>query len=329
MNKKAIITFLVTAMFAAAAWAQGRMDLRISEVMVNNTANYVDECGKHSAWIEIFNASHGTNAIEKMFITTKNFKAAKVDPEELKKDPAVYEIPRGDYATKVKPRTQVVFFADGNSAAGTFHLPFKLQTGVENYIALYDVNGDLVDEVNVPSSLGVDHSWARHSEDAIDLHKKSRNYDAKEWSERDGTAETTAITPGKFNSRPVNENIEKFAKNDPHGFFITGMAMAIVFSALFMLFVCFLLFGKAFKAGEKKAAADEGETTAPAAAARTEGDEAAIAAIAMALYQHLNAHDEESGVITFDHSHEEHSAWGSKGNLLLKQPEHHEHHEHV
>ena len=52
----------------------------------------------------------------------------------------------------------------------------------------------------------------------------------------------------------------------------------------------------------------------------------AIAALCMALYQHLNAHDEESGVLTFDHSHEAHSSWGSKGNLLLPKPEHHENH---
>lgn len=326
MNKKAIFTFLTAALLAATAWAQGRMDLRISEVMVHNDSNFVDEDGNRCAWIEIFNASHGTNAIEKMFVTNKDFKQAKVDPEKLKSDASVYEIPRGDYGTKVPPRSQVVFFADGNSAAGTFHLPFKLTDGADNYIALYDVNGDLVDEVVVPSSLGAGHSWARNSEDEIDLHKKSRNYDAKEWGERDGSEEAKAITPDKFNSRPVNENIEKFAKNDPHGFFITGMAMAIVFSALFLLFISFMLFGKAFKASEKKAeqADDNGEPEAHHAAQPGSNDEA-VAAICLALYQHLNAHDVESGVLTFDHSHEDHSAWGSKGNLLLKQPEHHEH----
>ena len=63
----------------------------------------------------------------------------------------------------------------------------------------------------------------------------------------------------------------------------------------------------------------------PTAAIESDNDEA-IAAICMALYQHLNAHDEESGVLTFDHSHEAHSAWGSKGNLLLRTPEHHNNH---
>ena len=83
-------------------------------------------------------------------------------------------IPRGDVDTKVKPRTHVVFFADGDEAAGTFHLPFKFEAGKDNYIALYDVNGDLVDEVVVPANLPSGQSFARISEDNIDLHKGSR-----------------------------------------------------------------------------------------------------------------------------------------------------------
>lgn len=34
------------------------MDLRINEVLVYNDSNYVDDFGKHSPWIEIFNTAY-------------------------------------------------------------------------------------------------------------------------------------------------------------------------------------------------------------------------------------------------------------------------------
>ena len=313
MNKKIILT-LIAVVAAMTAMAQGRLDLRINEVMVQNDSNYVDADGHRSAWIEIFNASHSTNAIEKMFITTfkqdyiqnyfkveesKSNKKRNQLLNELaeKEGDKIYVIPRGDVDTKVKPRTHVVFFADGEDAAGTFHLPFKLEAGKENYIALYDVNGDLVDEVIVPANLPADQSF-----------------------------EELAITPAKFNARPVNENIQKFKDGDPSGIMLTIMSMGVVFLALLLLYILFKLFGIAFssKDGKKEepAAVKEEE---PVAQEGGEADEA-IAAICMALYQHFNSHDEESGVITIDHSHEAHSSWGSKGNLLLRVPKHHDNH---
>lgn len=330
MNKKGIITILIVTLFATIAAAQGRMDLRINEVMVENENNVTDEYGKHPAWIEIFNASHGTNAIEKMFITNKRIDNDKrVDVKTLKDDPAFHEIRRGDAATKVAPRGHVLFFADGDSVRGTFHLPFTLEAGKENYIALYDVNGELVDEVVVPASLSADQSWARTSEEVIDLHKSSRNYDKNEWSVRDGKCEATAITPGKFNTRPVNTNIQEFKEKDSHGFIITLTAMGVVFLALALLFVCFMLFGKAFDASAKKknapaTSSDEDKEEDTVHHAQPGSNDEAIAALCMALYQHFNAHDEESGILTFDHTHDMPSAWSSKGNLLGHLPEHHE-----
>lgn len=326
--KKILFISLVVLTTAFAASAQGRLDLRINEVMVSDTDNIPDQYGHRGAWIEIFNASHGTNGIEKMFITNdvKYRGKTKLDVDKEKSNPMFHEIRRGDVATKVAPRTHVVFFADGDIARGTFHLPFKLETGKDNYIGLFDVNGDLVDEVVVPASLPADNSYARLSEEEINLHKASRLFDEKDWQVRDGSSDSLAITPRKFNARPVNNNIDKFYKNDSHGWILTLFAMGIVFSALALLFISFLLFGKVFQASEKKAkalpeAADVEETEHNA---QPGSNDEAIAAICMALYQHLNAHDVESGVLTFDHSHDMPSAWGSKGNLLMPMPEHHQ-----
>ena len=326
--KKTIFLTLIALVAFATATAQGRLDMRINEVMVVDETNLIDEYGNHAAWIELYNASHGSNGIEKMFITNDpSYKGkTKVNPYKEKEKEAFHEIRRGDGATKIAPCSHVVFYADGDSARGTFHLPFKLEQGKDNFVAIYDVNGDLVDQVIVPASLPANQSFARLAEGDINLHKQSREFDAKEWSVRDGKSDATAITPGKFNARPVNDNIEKFYVNDRGGGILTLFAMGIVFSALALLFICFLLFGKAFEASEKraKAALGEGHTTEHEHNAQPGSNDEAIAAICMALYQHLNAHDVESGILTFNHAHEMPSAWESKGNLLPHVPEVHE-----
>ncbi len=345
MNKKILLT-LIAVIAALTSMAQGRMDMCINEVMVQN-GNCADQNGKCTAWVELFNSSYGTNAIEKMFITTfkqdyiqnyfneqeqKSNKKRNVLLEELRdKNPdKVYEIPRGDVDTKIKPRTHVVFCADGTPTAGTMHLSFTLTPGSENYIALYDVNGDLVDEVIVPASLQAGQSFARKGEGLpSDMHKGgNHSFDPSQWEVRDGSSVEKAITPGKFNMRPVNENVAKFKNEDGTGILLTIMSMGVVFLALLLLYILFKLFGKAFTAkGDKKEeeTVEKAVETETATAEAGDNDEA-IAALCMALYQHLNAHDEESGVLTFDHSHEAHSAWGSKGNLLLHMPERHDNH---
>ena len=336
MNKK-ILLILIAVVAAITASAQGRMDLRINEVAVQNDSNTVDQNGCQAGWIEIFNASYGTNGIEKMFITTlkpdfiqNHFKAEEQKSnkkrnqllEELRNSRPgdIYEIPRGDVATKVKPRTHVVFMADVDTTAGTFHLPFTLTPG--QYVALYDVNGDLVDEVTIPNDLQANQSYARCGEDKIDLHAEHK-FNANDWEVRDGSTVAKAITPGKFNSRPVNENIQKFKEEDPSGILLTLMSMGVVFCALLLLYILFKLFGKAFATKDKKnedAVIEKAVENEPAVATQSEGDDEAIAAICMALYQHFNAHDEESGILTIDRSQGQQSAWGSKGNLLLPKP---------
>lgn len=345
MNKKIILT-LIAVVAALTSMAQGRMDMCINEVMVQGDSISANQNGKCSAWIELFNSSYGTNAIEKMFLTTfkqdyiqnyfkeqesKSNKKRNVLLEELRdQNPdKVYEIPRGDVDTKIKPRTHVVFYADGNTTAGTMHLSFTLTAGSENYVALYDVNGDLVDEVIVPASLQAGQSFARISEGLpSDMHPDgNHSFAPTQWEVRDGSSVEKAITPGKFNVRPVNENIEKFHNEDPTGVLLTIMSMGVVFLALLLLYILFKLFGKAFSASGKEKKEDEpAQIAAPSDETSNSDNDEAIAALCMALYQHLNAHDEESGVLTFDHSHEAHSSWGSKGNLLLPKPEHHENH---
>ena len=331
MSKRALTLMLLCAILALPTLAQGRKNVRINEVMVQQ-----DTTGGNG-WVEFYNSSYGTNAVEKMFITTlsreevKNHIKAVTDTSKMKPNKVliewckqrpmdIYEIPRGDERnTKIAPRTHFVMEADGNPKAGTFHMPFTFTAGKENYIALYDVNGDLVDDVTIPASLKPGETYAIKAEGRL----PSVLDDGKtEWIVKDGTTIESAITKGNYNIREVNENIEAFHDKDPHGYWIALLAMSVVFIALAILYICFKLFGVVSKRGAGKN--EEAASMAPVAhaAAATAGtgdlDCEKMAAICFALYQHLNAHDQESGILTL--TPRDGSAWSGKSGLMRELP---------
>lgn len=343
MNKKSILFLLLAAVLSFTVQAQGHKNLRITEVMIQSGDSV--NAGKPTGWIELYNSSYGTYAIEKMFITNK--KACEIFTPENRAQAARYEkvedndavlrhlsaapektgvfmVPRGDERnTKVGPHMQVVFAADGNIAAGTYHLPFVLTPGQDNYIALYDVNGVLVDQVTVPANLPAGQTFALKEEGRLPV--ADTTFNAANWEFRDGSSVEKAITPGNFNTRVANINVEKFHKGDPTGVVITLIAMAIVFSALALLFVLFKLFGVI---SDKTASKPKVPAAKAQAAAKTLQEETPqsdtmageeeIAAICMAMYQHFNAHDEESGILTFNRN--TNTAWTSKANLMREMP---------
>ncbi len=329
MSKKALTLLLLCAILALPTFAQGRKNVRINEVMVQQ-----DSTGGNG-WVEFYNSSYSTTPVEQMFITTlsreeiqkvfdKN-KGNKKKPKQILVELSeaqpmdIYEIPRGDERnTKIAPRKHFVMEADGDPKLGTFHLPFTFTPGKENYIALYDVNGDLVDDVTIPASLKPGESYAIKAEGRL----PSNLGDGKtEWTVKDGQTIETAVTRGNYNIREVNENIEAFHIKDPHGFWISLLAMSVVFCALAMLYICFKLFGKF---ASRNLAEDKEHASAPIAAAAAvpassgDIDGEKMAAICFALYQHLNAHDHESGVLTL--SPRDGSSWSAKSGLMRELP---------
>ena len=318
---------LLCAILALPTLAQGRKNVRINEVMVQQ-----DSTGGNG-WVEFYNSSYSNTAVEQMFITTlsreeiqsvfdKN-KGNKKKPKQILVELSearpmdIYEIPRGDERnTKIAPRTHFVMEADGDTKAGTFHLPFTLKPGQDNYVALYDVNGDLVDDVTIPASLKPGETYAIEKEGRL----PSVLDDGKtRWTVKDGQTNQTAITKGNYNAREVNENIEKFREEDPHGYWIALLAMSVVFIALALLYICFKLFGKF--ASRNLQTEDKSQASAPAAAPAAAGgdlDGEKMAAICFALYQHLNAHDQESGVLTL--TPRDGTAWSSKPGLMRELP---------
>lgn len=296
MKKKLSILLIAIVGCAVAVSAQGRRGLRINEVMVQNDSNYVDDYGLHQAWIELYNSTYAPMEISSVYLSN--------DPAQPKK----YPVPLGDVNTEIPPRQHVVFWADGEPNKGTFHLNFKLTPGQDNWIGIYDANGvTLIDSITIPASLAPNSSYARL--------RDGEGSGVEAWSVRDGSNEAY-ITPSS-NNRIIDTNskVEMFAETDGHGFGLTLMAMCIVFSALLLLSLSFYAISRigARISTRNKARSQGIETKLMPREERPDHDSGEeIAAIVMALHDHLNAHDKESTILTINKVRKSYSPWSSK-----------------
>ena len=288
--------FLILTCLSALTFmsqAQGRKGaLHINEIMVLNDSNFVDDFGNRSAWIELYNSKFAPLEISSVYITND------------RENPTKYSIPLGDVNTNIPKRQHVVFFADGMPSRGTFHTSFVLNPDKENWIGLYDSDKKtLIDSVLIPV-LPANTSYARKF-DAAD-----------EWEIRNDLGEAY-ITPSSSNViRDSNDKIEQFAEKDKNGFAMTLMAMCIVFTALLVLCLCFKGLSSlgSGRQARKKLIAHGVEKPVITTVERHEtvdsGEE--IAAIVMALHEHLNAHDNESHILTINKVKRAYSPWSSK-----------------
>lgn len=310
MNKKGIVILLLCLFCSVSAFAQRTTGLRINEVMVKNDSNFIDDYGQKCAWIELFNTTRATMKTSSMYLTND------------KNNPKMYAIPRGDVKTNVPPLQYIVFYADGDAGRGPFHMSFKLTPGVDNWIGLYAADGvTLIDEVVVPANLPDNCSYAL-KQDGVDRDDDSKvSFDPKFWEVRSG--KESYITPGSANVVVnVNGGVEKFKEHDPSGIVMTLIAMGIVFIALILLSVCFYYFGKLNEtsAKKKKVEATGGEANAETISAVKGDSGEEIAAIAVALYEHLNAHDKEETILTISKVKKSYSPWSSKIYTLRETP---------
>ena len=186
---------------------------------------------------------------------------------------------------------------------------FKLTPGQDNWIGVYDADGlTLIDSITVPASLGSNQSFARKVD--------GKGTGVEAWSIREGHS-NSYVTPSSNNVIiDTNAKKEGFKKHDSHGFAMALMAMSVVFSALLILSLAFLLVGKLsekiavrnkIEAHGDDSAATQGATTS------VKGDSGEeIAAICMALYEHLNVHDNEDTILTINKVKRAYSPWSSK-----------------
>lgn len=314
MKKKLLTILLIMAACVATVSAQGRKSLRINEVMVQNDNSVVDDYGCRTAWIELFNSNYAPVEISNVYLTNDKRVLDIENPQERKK--MMYAVPLGDVNTKIPKRQHVLFWADGQPTRGTFHTSFTLTPGEENWIGLFDANGlDLIDEVVIPAELPANTSWARNKDGIADT-----------WMVRDNLTDSTYVTPSSNNIiKDSNNKVERFSSEDANGFAMSAMAMCIVFSALLVLCISFYIISKigAYVSKHNKAksqGASLRELPRDEHPDHDSGEE--IAAIAMALHEHLDAHDQENTILTINKVKRAYSPWSSKIYGLRETPRH-------
>ena len=299
-NKRLLWIFLLT-IFVPKLFGQGAQNIKINEVLTNNTANLQDDYGDRMAWIELVNISFSTFNVRNMFITTdrsvldKNMSA----PQRIS---LMSPIPAHEKMTELSGKQHLLLFLNSNPAKGINHLSTRLPTGQAGWIALYDGNGvDLIDSVSVPP-LHPNTSFARTEDGSSQWVIKS----------------VENVTPGSNNTFTVAESKSSLLKkNDPYGIGITVLSMGIVFTCLLLLYAVFRIFGSHMKrkqaekeAEQKKRRKEKEESYKGMKAAKTvksgSSREVYMAVIAMAIKQYEDdIHDIESGIITIipKHSH--------------------------
>lgn len=300
--KRLLKIFLVVVGLSTVLYANGQNQgsMRINEYLVFNTDDYQDDFGQQSSWIELFNSSYGTVDIGGCYLTD--------DPDDLRK----YPIPGGDILTAIKPRQHVIFWADNQPYCGTFHVSFDLENAKE--ILLVKSDGQtIIDRITVHKDLGENVSYGR-LEDGVG----STSGDGEGW---DIMTRTTPST----NNVTIDKTLKsrKLMEIDPHGAMMALMAMTIIFSALAVLYIIFKYIGKYnVRQGRKRAATKLSKDMSEVGYGTLPGE--AYAAIAMALYlyrQESETHDEESYVMTMQHTDRSYSPWSSKIYSLRQTPQ--------
>ncbi len=291
----------LTALFACLGlWGQNLSDLIISEAMPGSPASVADDYGNHPDWIEIFNTSQGTVSFGGCFLTD--------DRSDLTK----CQITKDDRSTKIGPRQVALLYAAGNSALGTYYLNFTLPSGGTVYLVSND-GRTIIDSLSIPAALPEGMSISKFAHD-----NKEMVFD---------DIHSAAPSPLSLNGRHEQKSrAQKMKETDPKGWSLSLVAVAVVFSALLILFLIYNLSGNIFTGKvrlkrKKRSKAPEGPEAAAIALALksyTSGEDDIPAAIALAL--HLcgsGVHDTEPGFITIKVNNS--SAWADKSLNFRKQ----------
>jgi len=302
--------FILTILFAVVAGsttvsAQSMSDMRINEILVKNTDDFVDDFGHKVGWIELFNSSYGTVDIGGCYLTN--------DPQNLTK----YLVPKGDVLTKIKPRQHTLFWADNQPFRGTFHINFTLDESKEVLLVSSD-GKTIIDRISIPHEiLGENVSYGRIMDGKDVLTSDKRVDISKTWGPLKRTSPKTSNYGVDIESAAV-----VFKKIDPYGAIMSFTAMTVVFISLILLYVMFKYIGKynlrisrkntELAASDGKKIITEEETSAEV-----------YAAISTALHCYFDdeeAHDYEHTILTIDKVTRNYSPWSSKIYTLRETP---------
>jgi len=281
---KLLLGFAVLTVFPWSVRAQSSMDLRINEILVDNRANYVDDFGQHSPWIEFFNSAYNSVNMGGLYLTN-----------DLSK-PTMYQIPKGDPITRVAPQNYLIFWADDQTTRGIRHLNFDLRES--KLIALFDANGrTLIDVIELNMEPKADTTYGR----VVD--------GGSEWNYLEKS------TPGaNNNTKVVISSAEKFGAMDPFGIGMTIIAMSVVFTGLAILYLFFKNVARLYTLNYRTLFTKStlvGVSAGTDLAVDHTGEVNAAIAMALHMYRH-QLHDHENTVLTIQKVARTYSPWSSK-----------------
>jgi hypothetical protein len=281
-----ILLFLLVTGFGHL-YAQNDNGLRFSEILVYNESNCIDNYGSHSPWIEIYNSSENQINIGGCYLT------------DDVNNPTKYWIPDGDQSTIIKPKSYLVFWADGKPERGILHLNFDLTNA--KTIALVSATGNKkIDKIEIPQPQKPDVTYGRLNPESNELMVLANS------------------TPGTMNDlSQKNTQINKSKNVDISG--ITSLAK--FFAIAFVIIIAVIIVLKI--RGRKNIETLDNSTTSEQNEPVTyqEVPEEVNAAIALALYLYENdLHDNENTVLTLQKVSRTYSPWSSKIYTLRKLP---------
>lgn len=284
--------------------AQNVSDLIVSEALAEpDSTGILDDYGRRSGWVELFNKSTGTVSFGGCFLTD--------DRADLRKS----VIPKSDLKTKLGPRQSVLIYCSGNGAEGTFYAGFTLSPGKTVYLVSND-GRTIIDSLRVPAGLPAGKS-------VIKLAGDLRQMDFEP------VPEPADPSPGILNGN-VNaaSKAAVMAEKDPNGWTLAIVSVSVVFFALAILwFLFWLLFDRPAKKKAQALAAPavpSKEVTPEIAAAialaldmESGGETYAAIAAAVHLYLSETVHDIEPYRITI---RRESSPWSDKSFSFRRLP---------
>jgi Na+-transporting methylmalonyl-CoA/oxaloacetate decarboxylase gamma subunit len=317
MKGKIITGLMLLLFFVVDIQAQRTTSLKINEILVINNDNFEDDYGKKHPWIEIFNASPGTVNIAGCYLTNDI------------SNPKLYMVPKGDTKTIISPRQHALFWADNLPFRGTFHINFTLDSVKPNFIALFDSDGrTLIDSVTVPSGQSADVSYGliedgwtiKNLQEAQHTLPSYKNVTELWMYFDDHNNDGRYVTPSSNNKiLDTNEKIKNFKDNDKFGIGMTVTAISVVFIGLIALYLFFKFIGKtAIRLSHERA--KSAGLSHEEAKGITEQSGEIYAAIAMAIYEATELHDEEHTILTIKEKAKQYSPWSSKIYTLRQTP---------
>ena len=305
MKHTRLLVVLCLSVISFGAFAQNHSAMRINEILVTNTNDFQDDFGQQNAWIELFNSSYGTVDVGGCFLSD--------DAADLRK----YSIPKGDVLTKVKPRQHLLFWADNQPFRGTFHTNFTLIPGKTIFFVASD-GKTIIDQIVVPQQFA-DSSMTNVSYGRTDDGIGSTDGKGEGWKVMAKTSPST----NNAEMAKVSKS-QRMGEIDPYGWMLAVTSMSVVFIALIILYRLFKRIAQISnrKADKKTQASVNPQTIKTTKAEENSSETFAAIAMALHLYQEENeAHDEESFVVTLQHTDRSYSPWSSKIYSLRENPQ--------